>query len=223
MIARTYSFKTVWLVFQIQILFMNEKNHRILASEEANKAALTALEKEGETPYTLLKAPSLLWIARTLLLDPLDVLEAAQADGWSVSWWARCAQLATGKCASSSSANAAAAPSCAPYTRSRCGRCAQGLTGSRTPRRWRRSARRWRSWWSCNSIAATTRGSMEMTIKSAVLFQVVSLFPATMTTSSVPVALGAASQKVLAAVQRVPAKYGFSTPAHLAVNRTSGD
>ena len=48
-------------------------------------------------------------------------------------------------------------------------------------------------------------------------------FGTTMTTSSVPVALGAASQKVLAAVPRVPAKYGFSTPAHLAVNRTSGD
>ena len=51
-------------------------------------------------------------------------------------------------------------------------------------------------------------------------------FGTTMTTSSVPVALGAASQKVLAAVPRVAGKvrmYGFSTPAHLAVNRTSGD
>ena len=46
-------------------------------------------------------------------------------------------------------------------------------------------------------------------------------FGTTMTTSSVPVALGAASQKVLAAVPRVPAKYGSSEPAHLGVNRTS--
>ena len=48
-------------------------------------------------------------------------------------------------------------------------------------------------------------------------------FGTTMTTSSVSVALGAASQKDLAAVPRVPAKYGLQTPAHLAVNRTSGD
>ena len=46
-------------------------------------------------------------------------------------------------------------------------------------------------------------------------------FGTTMTTSSAPVALRAASRKVLAAVPEVPAKYGSSTPAHLAVNRTS--
>ena len=48
-------------------------------------------------------------------------------------------------------------------------------------------------------------------------------FGTTMTTSSVPVALGAASQKVLAAVPRVPAKYGSSEPAHLGVNRTTSN
>ena len=41
-------------------------------------------------------------------------------------------------------------------------------------------------------------------------------FGSTMTTSSAPVALGAASQKVLAAVPRVLAKHGLAGPAHLA-------
>ena len=44
-------------------------------------------------------------------------------------------------------------------------------------------------------------------------------FGTTITTSSVPVALGAASQKVLAAVTRVPAKHGLAEPPHLALNR----
>ena len=44
-------------------------------------------------------------------------------------------------------------------------------------------------------------------------------FGTTMTTSSVPVALGAASQKVLAAVPRVPASNLFAGPPHLALNR----
>ena len=44
-------------------------------------------------------------------------------------------------------------------------------------------------------------------------------FGTTMTTSSAPVALEAASQKVLAAVPRVPAKHGLAEPPHLGVNR----
>jgi hypothetical protein len=80
----------------------DSRAHRCVASEEANKAALAALEADGESPYTLLQAPSLLWVARALLLEPLDVLEAAEAGGWSVSWWAaRCAQLQQ-RCLSSS-------------------------------------------------------------------------------------------------------------------------
>ena len=46
-------------------------------------------------------------------------------------------------------------------------------------------------------------------------------FGTILTTSSASVAPAAAIQKVLAAVPRVPAKYGSSTPAHLALNRTS--
>ena len=46
-------------------------------------------------------------------------------------------------------------------------------------------------------------------------------FGTTLTTSSAPVALGAASQKVLAAVPRVPAKHGLAEPPHLALNRSS--
>ena len=48
-------------------------------------------------------------------------------------------------------------------------------------------------------------------------------FGTTLITSSAPVALGAASQKSLAAVPRVPAKYGSAQPAHLGMNRTSSD
>ena len=48
-------------------------------------------------------------------------------------------------------------------------------------------------------------------------------FGTILTTSSASVAPAAAIQKVLAAVPRVPAKYGSSTPAHLAVNHTSND
>ena len=67
---------------------------RCAASREASEEALAALEVEGEQPYALLRALSLLLAARRLLLEPLGALQAAEADGCLVGWWAaRCAQL----------------------------------------------------------------------------------------------------------------------------------
>jgi len=68
--------------------------HKLVASTEANHMALVELEVENEQPYGLLQAPSLLLVARRLLLEPLESLQSAEVQGRVVSWWAaRCAKI----------------------------------------------------------------------------------------------------------------------------------
>ena len=61
---------------------------------EAHSNALLTLEVDGEQPYALLCAPTLLCAARALLHGPLDELQTAEGNQWNVRWWAaRCAFL----------------------------------------------------------------------------------------------------------------------------------